>query len=94
MDSQFGDSVNAVSPYLSVEDVASRLHVARGTVYRLTSRKQIPYRKPAGTAACLFLEADLELWESGQPLEVLTNAQGGVAVMPVKRKERNESQAA
>jgi len=44
----------------------------------------------AGCNRLLFLQCDLEEWIGGAELEVLTNAQGGIAVMRVKRKERNE----
>jgi excisionase family DNA binding protein len=75
----------SVSPYLLVEDVAVRLHCSTRTVRELTRTGAIPHRRPPGTRRCLFLEHELQAWESGADLEVVELARGGRLV---KVKER------
>lgn len=70
------------SPYLLVEDVCERLHVRPRTVHEWTRLFEIPHRKLPGSRRCLFLEAELEAWESGAELEVLELRRGGRIVRP------------
>jgi hypothetical protein len=68
------------SPYLLVEDVCTRLHVAPRTVHEWTRLGEIPHRKLPGSRRCLFLEHELTAWESGAELEVRQLPRGGRVV--------------
>jgi excisionase family DNA binding protein len=72
----------ALSPYLLVEDVASRLRCSRRTVHELTRTCAIPHRRLPGGRRCLFREDELEAWEEGAQLEVVELARGGRVVRP------------
>jgi excisionase family DNA binding protein len=72
----------ALSPYLLVEDVASRLRCSRRTVHELTRTCAIPHRRLPGGRRCLFREDELEAWEEGAALEVIETVQGGRVVRP------------
>jgi hypothetical protein len=67
------------SPYLLVEDVAARYSVSVRWVHERTRsvEPQIPHRRLPGSRRCLFLEAELEAWESGAKLEIGELAGGG-----------------
>jgi len=70
--------------YLTVEQVAGRLHRSNRTIHELTRRGAIPHRRPAGTRRCLFLESELEAWMDGASLEVVETVSGGRVVRPVQ----------
>jgi excisionase family DNA binding protein len=70
------------SPYLTVETVAERLHVSRRVVHEWTRTLAIPHRRLPGTRRCLFVEAELEAWETGAELEVVEGPRGGRVVRP------------
>src|SRR6266508_430570 len=74
-----GLPVNPRSPYLLVEDVAARYAVSVRWVHERTrsTEPQIPHRRLPGSRRCLFLEAELEAWESGAKLEIGELAGGG-----------------
>lgn len=69
------------SPYLLIDDVAERLHVARSTVHEWARLGVIPHRKLPRSRRLLFLPADLEAWESGAELETIER-DGGRVVRP------------
>lgn len=71
-----------VSPWLSVEEVAERLHYSTRTVHELTRTRRIPHVKRPGSRRCLFRSDDLALWEHGAELEVTELPQGGRVVRP------------
>lgn len=72
----------SVSPYLLVEDVATRLRCSTRTIHELTRTLAIPHRRMPRTRRCLFLEVELAAWENGSPLEVEELAGGGRVVRP------------
>ena len=72
----------SASPYLLVDDVAERLHVAPSTVHEWTRTAAIPHRQLPGSRRILFLPADLERWEAGAELEVRELPRGGRIVQP------------
>ena len=76
----------SASPYLLVEDVAERLRCSTRSVHELTRTGAIPHRRLPGSRRCLFLEAELEVWEEGAPLEVVVTAHGGRVVRPQRSK--------
>jgi excisionase family DNA binding protein len=65
-----------------VEEVAERLRCSTRTVYELTRTLAIPHRRLPGSRRCLFLLGELEAWEGGAPLEVLSTGRGGRVVRP------------
>jgi excisionase family DNA binding protein len=74
-----------VSPLLHVEGVGQLLGVSVRSVHELTRRREIPFRRIAGTRRCLFVEAEVLAWvDSGGtlPLEVTESERGGVVVRP------------
>jgi Helix-turn-helix domain len=71
------------SPYLTVEDVAARYRCSVRTVHELTRTLAIPHRRLPGSRRCLFLEAELELYDGGTELEVREQSGGGRVVRPV-----------
>ena len=75
----------SVSPYLTVEQVAERLHISVRTVRERTRLAQIPHRKLAGQRRCLFLADELDAWLDGTPLHVVELAGGGRVVRPEDR---------
>jgi excisionase family DNA binding protein len=76
------DLTAARSPYLLVEDVATRLRCSTRTIHELTRTAAIPHRRLPGSRRCLFLEAELETWENGARLELRELAGGGRIVRP------------
>lgn len=72
----------APSPYLLVEDVATRLRCSPRTIHELTRTRAIPHRRLPGGRRCLFREDELEAWEQGAPLEILETPGGGRVVRP------------
>jgi hypothetical protein len=69
------------SPYLLVEDVAARYHCSVRTIHELTRTSAIPHRRLPGSRRCLFLEAELDLYDAGGvELEVLEREGGGRVV--------------
>jgi excisionase family DNA binding protein len=68
--------------YLSVGDVAARYGVSEWTVYDWARRTRIPFRKHPGSNRLLFLEAELDAFDDGAPLEVKRLARGGKVVTP------------
>ena len=71
------------SPYLLVEEVASRLRCSRRTVHELTRTNAIPHRRLPGSRRCLFRIEELEAWENGCAIEVIELPRGGKVVTPV-----------
>jgi excisionase family DNA binding protein len=70
-------------PLLRVEQVAELLRCSTRSVHERTRRREIPFRKIAGTRRCLFLEAEVLAWiDAGGtiPLEVVEGERGGVVV--------------
>jgi excisionase family DNA binding protein len=67
--------------YLTVEQVAERLHWSARTVHERTRTATIPHRRLPGTRRCLFVEAELQAWENGAELE-LVETNGGRVVRP------------
>ena len=47
---------------LSVSEAAKFLNLSKPTLYRLTSKRQIPFSKPAGSKKLYFRLAELESW--------------------------------
>jgi excisionase family DNA binding protein len=70
------------SPYLVVEEVAERLRCSTRKVHELTRTGAIPHRRLPGSRRCLFLEAELEAWESGAQLDIRELGEGGRLVVP------------
>ena len=70
------------SPYLTVEQVAERLHASVRTVRERTRLGQIPHRKLPGQRRCLFLPHELDAWLDGAPLHTTELAGGGRIVRP------------
>jgi excisionase family DNA binding protein len=71
-----------VSPYLTVEQVAERLHISRRAVHERTRLCEIPHRRITGTRRCLFLASELDAWVNGAALEVVETADGSRVVRP------------
>ena len=72
----------SASPYLTVEQVAERLHTSVRSVRERTRLAQIPHRKLPGQRRCLFLAHELDAWLDGAPLDVVELAGGGRVVKP------------
>jgi predicted DNA-binding transcriptional regulator AlpA len=79
----------SASPYLLVEDVAGRLHVAPSTVYEWARTGAVPHRKLPGSRRLLFLEAELKAGENGAELVVEELGRGG-RVVKLKANDRVE----
>ena len=47
---------------MSVEEAANYLHLAKSTVYKMTSRSEIPHFKSRGGKRLSFLKPDLDQW--------------------------------
>jgi excisionase family DNA binding protein len=73
----------SASPYLTVEEVAERLHRKPRTIHELTRTAAIPHRRPSGTRRCLFIPSEVDAWLNGAELEVRELPQGGRVVRPV-----------
>ena len=52
-----------VSKFINLQQAADFLGITRNALYKLTSKKEIPYYKPTGKAI-YFLPSDLEEWQS------------------------------
>lgn len=78
------------SPFLSVAQVANRLHSSRRKVHEMTRLKLIPHRKLPGSRRCLFRPDELEEWENGAPLETMELPLGGRVVRPVAKGASRE----
>lgn len=74
----------SASPYLTVEQVAERLHASVRTVRERTRLARIPHRKLPGQRRCLFLPHELDAWLDGTPLDVVELAGGGRVVRPAE----------
>lgn len=72
----------ARSPYITVPEVAERLHCSTRTIHELTRTGGIPHRRLPGSRRCLFLVSDLEAWEAGATLDVRDLPRGGRVVVP------------
>ena len=70
------------SPYLTVEEVAERLHASTRTILERTRTGTIPHRRLPGQRRCLFLPYELDAWLDGAELEVTELAGGGRVVRP------------
>ena len=70
-------------PFLSVKEVAQRLHCSTRTIHELTRTRRIPHVKRPGGRRCLFRSGDLARWERGAGLEVTELPQGGRVVRPI-----------
>jgi hypothetical protein len=70
------------SPYLLVEDAAARYHCSTRRIHELTRTLAIPHRRLPGSRRCLFLEAELQLWDDGAALHVQKLVGGGRIVKP------------
>jgi excisionase family DNA binding protein len=70
------------SPYLTVEQVAERLHRSIRVVHELARLGEIPHRKLPGSRRLLFREDELEAWEDGAELELTQGSRGGRVVRP------------
>ena len=68
--------------YLTVEQVAERLHLSTRAVHERTRLAEIPHRRIGGTRRCLFLPDELDAWLDGCELEVLELPRGGRVVKP------------
>jgi len=75
-------STDAHCPYLSVDDVASRLRCSPRKIHEMTRHGTIPHRKLPGSRRCLFLLRELEAWEDGAALETYHTIAGGRVVRP------------
>jgi excisionase family DNA binding protein len=71
-----------VSPYLTTEQVAARLHCSRRSIHELTRTGAIPHRRPPGARRCLFVEAELVAWLDGASLVTRELPRGGRVVKP------------
>ena len=71
--------------YLCVEQVAVRYGVSIRWVHERTRLARLPHRRLPGSRRCLFLEAELDAFDSGAvDLEVVELADGGRVVRPRK----------
>jgi excisionase family DNA binding protein len=70
------------SPYLTVEQVAERLHTSVRTIRERTRTGTIPHRRLPGQRRCLFLPRELDVWLDGAELDVVELAGGGRVVRP------------
>jgi excisionase family DNA binding protein len=71
-----------LSPYLTTDEVAARLHCSRRSIHELTRTGAIPHRRPPGARRCLFLEAELVAWLDGAALVARDLPRGGRVVKP------------
>jgi excisionase family DNA binding protein len=62
--------------YLTVEQVAKRLHLSTRAVHERTRLAKIPHRRIGGTRRCLFVPEELDAWLNGAELEVVELARG------------------
>ena len=70
---QEGKGATSAKQYLTLDDTVSLIGLSRSKLYRLTSRKQIPFLKVGGKI--IFRQSDLDSWLDAQ------------AVQPTKRKK-------
>lgn len=56
------DAVNNQEQILDIEGAASYLKLAKGTIYNLTSRHEIPFHRPAGRRRIYFKKSELDEW--------------------------------
>lgn len=57
--------------YLTVAEAADLTRRSVRSVHELTRSNRIPFRRPAGTLRCLFVEDERRAWLDGAPLEVI-----------------------
>jgi excisionase family DNA binding protein len=72
----------SASPYLTVEQVAERLHTSVRTIRERTRTAAIPHRRLPGQRRCLFLPHELDVWLDGAQLELVELDGGGRVVRP------------
>lgn len=71
-----------MNAYLTAEEVADRYRTSVKAIHDKTRRDGIPFIKRPGIRRILFPIADLELWDEGAGLEVLSLPDGGKRVKP------------
>jgi len=71
------------SPFLTADEVATRLRCSLRTVHELARRNAIPLRRLPGCRRLLFPAEHLTQWENGAPLEIVQLGRGGRVVRPV-----------
>lgn len=76
----------AETPFLTTEEVATRLRCSTRSVRELTRTQRIPHRKLPGQRRCLFLAHELDRWADGAVLEVKQLAGGGRVVRVAAEK--------
>lgn len=74
------------TPYLTVEQIAERLHLSRRSIHELTRTNAIPHRRIGGTRRCLFLATEIDEWVNGAHLEHHDAPNGGRIVKPATEK--------
>jgi predicted DNA-binding transcriptional regulator AlpA len=70
------------SPFIRPEDVAERYGKSLEWVWEQCRQNRIPHRRWPSSRGYLFLEVELEAWESGAPLNVQELPDGGKVVKP------------
>jgi hypothetical protein len=88
----------STTPFLLVDDVATRYRISPWSVHERARHGQIPHRKLAGGCSrLLFIDAELTAWENGAELLTIETSSGGRVCRPkntANLRDHNAAEAA